>query len=573
MPDEKTSDGGLPSNTLEKTKGRDYLNYTRLMDAALEAKAKSLFPHFGEVPRGAVIVDVGSGTGKLAEYAAREFRNQDVTVVAVDNSHELLEIADYNRSLISLVYDDATQLENIPDSSVDIMYHGTVGHEICSFEGQEGIKKALNACYQKLKPGGREVWRDFAKPEYEGDVYMQILDQSGVIVEEATTNNVIDYRKLSLKALFDCFYREFLGGQAFSFKIVLLNETEYIKLPAEFAQEFIMRKDYTTNWRQEILEKYTYWNPAQARVIFKNAGFSEVEVIKDDNAYIRNNRLRNKVRLNEMRDGDLVEVEYLTHMVIKADKPSEAGIQTEELTIPVIDYQKLLDSIRINDAIMIGERVFPVAEFIARGSHKQVFSLADRPNAVIKIVRSDQTNIHNVFKSMQQMIDRQWILTEEKIPHMDILECDREGPPYRYVIQEKLPEGSVCAAGLIQKNGLIEDDIAQMAEIVNKFETKKQWQLDTNPYNWYRVNDADGSSRLVYVGGTIYTYDESWSFCRVGLLQWLDPRYTTLKEDHSGDIPTLRQSKRFAREWDGLTGRLVGWWKKYLFDTVQPKLS
>ena len=88
---------------------RDYTIYTKSMDAALEAKAGSIFPFFGEVPEGATIVDIGSGTGKLAELAARNFHS--AKVFALDYSHELLEMAGDDRTFIKPVL--VTQLNKI----------------------------------------------------------------------------------------------------------------------------------------------------------------------------------------------------------------------------------------------------------------------------------------------------------------------------------------------------------------------------------------------------------------------------------------------------------------------------
>src|SRR3989338_412879 len=68
---------------------RDYKIYEGAMDAATQAKAESIFPHFGNINPGDIIVDAGSGSGKLAELAAREFR--EARVMALDISHELQE--------------------------------------------------------------------------------------------------------------------------------------------------------------------------------------------------------------------------------------------------------------------------------------------------------------------------------------------------------------------------------------------------------------------------------------------------------------------------------------------------
>ena len=171
--------------------GRDMSVYTRYMDAALEAKVHSMISSFGDIREGARILDIGSGTGQVAESIAREYHNMGVKVFAVDASHDLLDIADSNKCVISIVYADATSLSPIPDSSVSVTMHGTIGHEINSFSGPEGLKRTLAVTLEKLEPGGLEVWRDFAKPEYEGPVLMRIMETGG-------TDNPVSYTHLDV---------------------------------------------------------------------------------------------------------------------------------------------------------------------------------------------------------------------------------------------------------------------------------------------------------------------------------------------------------------------------------------
>jgi ubiquinone/menaquinone biosynthesis C-methylase UbiE len=555
-------------------KGRDYEAYTHSLDAALEAKAASIFPHFGEVAEGAVIIDVGSGTGQLAEYAAREFRAR---VYAVDLSHELLEMADKNRSLIHLVFDDARTLTNIPSSSADIIYHTTIGHEIKSFSGEEGLKSTLAAAFRSLKPGGKEIWRDFVKPP-EGTVFLKILTDDGVgTAKEAMVDGILDYHRLSVRARFDRFYEEFLGGRAFKYEIVRREGEEYIKLGAKFAQEFLMRKDYAVNWRNEIKEEYTYWTPEEARAAFGEAGFTDIEVFPDDNQYIRDNRLKGKVALCQEENGQLKEIDFfLTHMVVVGHKPKDESREAGVVEIPFVDYQAVLDLIVVNEKeglLVIDGRQFAVGELVGQGAHKRAYRLKDGSDCVIKIARKDRPNIHSVFKSMQQAIERQPILEELNVPHMRIVDYDQKGPPFRYVIQEAIPKTAICAAKLIKDNALTEEDINQIAGVVNKFELGKQWQIDTSPYNWFRVKREDGRTEMVYTGGTVYRYDEAWAFSRIGLLQWIDPRYILGGVAEATAIPKALEADEFAKKWAEADSPMIGWWKKHLSPILQPRSS
>lgn len=548
--------------------GRDLTIYANLMDAALRSKAASIMSHFGDIPEQATIVDVGSGTGQLAEYIGSELHS--AKVYAVDLSHEMLTIAQENLSKINLVNDDATQLSKIPVNSVDIMYHGTVGHEINTFCGSEGTKNAIEAAYRSLKSGGKEIWRDFVKAPSE-EIYLEILSDSGLdSVEEATTDGFLDYNLLSTNALFQCFYEQFKGGKSFNYEIVEHDGKKLIKLPARMAQEFILRKDYTANWRQEIKEEYTYWTEDEAKQAFLESGFSKVEVVRDDNEYIRNNRLKGKVALYK-KEGELwEEIEFPTHMVVVATKLSDDIAKNTE--IGVVDYQPLLDSIKIEEGVIkIDESEFVIGKFLGQGQHKQVYELVgENSDKVIKVIRKDKATFHGAFTSIQQAVERQYILEGMGVNYMRICDYDRKGPPYRYIIQEKAPSDSVSAASLIQNGLMTEENVAQMAKIINKFELSKEWQIDTNPYNWFRINKGD-HTEMVYIGGTVYRYNEAWSFDKVGLIQWINPTYVENKKAQSARIATKQEAENFAKNWKNMKGKEIDWWKKYLNINVQPK--
>lgn len=428
------------------------------------------------------------------------------------------------------------------------------------------------ASFRCLKNGGREIWRDFVKPP-EGEVYLEILTNKGVnTVEEATINGFLDYSLLSTKALFNCFYEEFKGGKSFNYEIIEREGKQLIKMPAKYAQEFILRKDYTANWRQEIEEEYTYWTQDEAKSAFEKAGFTKVELVNDDNEYIRKNRLTGKVALYT-NDGDgLKTIEFPTHMVCVAHKNQENIAGIEDKKIESVDFKSLLDSIKINkNSIKIDGKEFPIGDLQGQGQHKQVYLIDDGENdKVIKIVRKDMTTFYSAFSSIQQSIEKQYLLEEFGVKYMRVFNYDRNGPPYRFLIQEKIPKGSMCASELIMNGELKEENVAQMAEIVNKFENSKHWQIDTNPFNWFRVN-KNGQSEMVYIGGTVYHYNEDWSFDKVGLLQWVDASYVEGEKKQSARVPKQAEVKDFTKRWQKMDTKYAVWWKKYLNLNIQPK--
>lgn len=555
---------------------RDYTVYNRSMDAALYSKAAYILPHFGDVPEGAIIVDAGSGTGSLAELVAREFRG--TRVIGLDISHELLERAHETQALIELVYGDAS-IQQFPDNSIHIIYSSTSGHEMESFGGAGTMTKAVENWYRQNRPGGRTIIRDFCKPALRQPVYMRILGTAGVdTIEEATVNGYTDYSLLSTRALFTAFYNEFQGGNAFTFKTNIINGVEYIVLDSEWAHEFYLRKDYTANWRQELKEKYTYWTLEDSRKALENVGFTNVQVIPEWNEYIVQHRLNGKICLyakNTQSDA-LEPIDFPpTHMVLVGEKPVH-----DTTVVPVTPpaeniYDKRKESIHLDpehSVVTIGSRVFKLdpTKPIATGTKKTVYHLADQRN-VLKVPSLESFNVHGAFKAILQSVERVNVLRSYGIPHLPILEKDPEGPPYRYFIQQRIPDGSLSAVDLLKAGELTENDVRQMAQVVNTCELGRIWQVDTNPYNWYRILQADGTWSMTYTDMKVYRYDEQWVFARIGLLQWLDVRLLDNIQANSSIIPTAKDYTELEAAWPILhSDPYVRWWKKYLHPLLQP---
>ncbi len=564
--------------------GRDYSIYARAMDAAEDAKALDIFPHI-DVAEGATILDLGAGTAALSERAARFFSRAQV--IAQDISHELLEIADHRRALIKLLFGNALD-QVLPDNSIDAAICSSCGHEIESFCGPGSMLSVLSVILKELKPGGRFVVRDFIKPDLQGEILMEIVgeDLFAAQASVASISGAPDYPKRSAAELFFLFHREFRGGGAFDYSIEQRGDRSFIRLPAEWAYEFYMRKDYVANWHNEISEKYSYWTAKEAELSFRAAGFADVKVIPHRNAWLVDNRLTGKIAL--FRGTGSSELEALpffdTHMVVIGAKPGSTNTQSSSAELHVVDYDRMLASISIDRGartLRIGERTFPLSEESGViGSKREVFYLKpdDGVRRVLKIPRTNGLNTHNCFKAMQQTIERQGILEHYKVPHLKVLDFDRSGPPYRYLLQEALPPGARSAAELLRNGELSERDVAQMAAIVNRFELEKRWQLDTNPFNWFRVTKDSGETEMVYADGKVYKFDERWAFARVGLLQWIDPNYVSLARDNCAVIPSAASASKLHAWWGGsesgasdlhFNRELAELWRKHLAPVVE----
>lgn len=562
-------------------------NFPIAMDAASQAKLLSTLPYLGEIPEGGTIADLGSGTGKVAELAALALSDDRVTVIGVDASHEMLELAAKQRTLAKLKYGNILENSLFKENSLDGIISSTTGHEVESFEGMGKMSQVIQNAYSWLKPDSRIAIRDFAKPTRKEDVYMKIFEKGGVDdIEKATIDGVIDYSKLSKRALFTVFHSEFEKlGRSFTYEIVHMNNQEYIKLAPEWAHEFYLRKDYTENWSQEIQEKYTYWTQEKAAAELKDAGFEDVHIYPDQNEYIVKNRLDQKIALFELNtENQLQQIEIpATHMVMTGKKPpvvvSDQGIN-EVSEEKCVNFEELASTIHFdknNWNLRIGEHSFKVTKGIEPvfGSKKIVYHLEGDPKRVIKTIQTESTpgrpefNISAKFKAMYQAVEREDVLNVKNVPHLKITDVDPEGPPYRYFIQEDVPSGSPSAAELISNGSLTENDVAQIASYINSFEKERLYQLDTNPYNWYKITDENGNSQMTYVDGKVYKYEKNWEFRRIGLLQWLDSSFLSLDGVNTARIPRNIDYEELQNQWKSNDPRFT-YWKKYLLTFLQP---
>jgi len=548
--------------------GRDQSLYQSSLNAPDLFKAHAIIPHL-EVPEGGSLKDIGSGTGRVTEILAHHFSR--ARVYGLDLSHELLEVAERDRMLMHPVYGNACE-QLFPDNSLDATCSSTCIHEILSFEGRTGLQRAMEVTFRELKPGGVLVIRDMVIPDGAEPVYLYLPDDDRRQPSSSDKELLSEVEQLSTLELFKKFHRDFGGGAAFDYVIESVEGREFIKVAPEWAYEFYMRKDYRRNYQNEIHEKYGPWTAAQAHHLLEDTGFCDISLHVEHNEWIIQNRLEGQVSLHQPdRHGILQKIPFPpTHLTIVARKPDAPAKRASLASFSLFDAREAIKDVQINreqGVLAVGNVRFSIDPDIAQGTKRTVFYRRDPAGTVIKIPRVDSENPHNAFKAMYQTIERQQVLTEYGVPHLKIVDYDRSGPPYRFIEQERLPENARCAADLILSGELEESDVQQIAELVNRFELEGVWQLDTNPYNWYRLTEPSGETRMVYADGKVYPYDEEWAFTRKGLLQWLMPELlpgpSNELEHRCAQIPRDLLSRDTALWWNS-ERPMVNWWRNFL---------
>ncbi|GAB4158268.1 MAG: bifunctional demethylmenaquinone methyltransferase/2-methoxy-6-polyprenyl-1,4-benzoquinol methylase UbiE [Planctomycetota bacterium] len=104
-----------------------------------------------DIPEGAVLLDVGTGTGKIPEYLAQH--RPDLKITGIDISREMLAIASRKNQKANFLYADATMLP-FEDESFDCVVSAFV------FRNLQDRPAALKEMFRVLRPGGDVILLD-----------------------------------------------------------------------------------------------------------------------------------------------------------------------------------------------------------------------------------------------------------------------------------------------------------------------------------------------------------------------------------------------------------------------------
>ena len=184
--------------------------------------------------------------------------------------------------------------------------------------------------YQELAPGGVWVNRDVVGPDDKEKVVLIKLDREDGRNEDweqdfEERDQLTEYLGgLSTRALFLRFARDFRRGEDydFAYRWVEHEGEEYVELSQEQAMEFISKKDYHSNWKSEMHEKFCFWNFADWKRELEAAGFViDANSSVYTNNWLVENRYLGKADLYELKEGLPVRLPYpVTHMLMVAEK-------------------------------------------------------------------------------------------------------------------------------------------------------------------------------------------------------------------------------------------------------------
>lgn len=282
----------------ELTQGRNFHVYSRQMDASVDQKLQDITPHIKE----GIIVDKGAGTGLLMHILQAKL--PDSIILGTDVSSHYTDESD------DVIQVDARD-QYFPDGTVDTIIFSSVLHEVYSYSGYVtgAVKDALKVAWDELKPGGRLIIRDGVAPPHPQDVW-------------------IGFGNNHTKAVFYRFLKDFKGGLyenlINNLPTSVFQNRQYFLVSLWLANEFLSKKDYTTNWDQEMNEVFGFWTKNGFVEILTGLGFSIQYTCSYCNPWILKNRYAGKVTLrNNYQGGPSFAIQHpATTIVVVAEKPA-----------------------------------------------------------------------------------------------------------------------------------------------------------------------------------------------------------------------------------------------------------
>ncbi|MDF3066501.1 MAG: hypothetical protein K0R38_2102 [Polyangiaceae bacterium] len=279
--------------------GDAYQRYLAGMDRSMRQKVALTAAHLlGE----GTVADMGMGSGSGTQALASLYPR--MRVIGVDVNPEMVDRARAKLSLPNLEFVAGDIAQPVfPPNSLDAVFDSSVLHHVTSFNGydHEAAARALGAQVEQLSIGGSLIVRDFVAPD-EGEILLELPTTDGDETDAAET--------CSSARLFERFAREFRplsSAPGFVFEKVLPREAgwERYRVQRRWAVEFLLRKDYRSDWASEVLEEYTYFTQPRFEAEYRRLGLRLLASFPIHNPWIVQHRFVGKARLWSLEDEPL----------------------------------------------------------------------------------------------------------------------------------------------------------------------------------------------------------------------------------------------------------------------------
>ena len=220
---------------------------------------------------GEKVVHIASGDG-LMTYIMAILRPRQ-HFIGIDKDRRVVNKAreTYNLDNLEFITGDATH-DIFEPESLDAVINSYSLHEIYSNAryNENTVRQALEKQFKALKKEGLMFIRDYASPQEEEFVMIELPDEEGTgeTPESFSDAEFLEWYAQNARPKSD------LGTGGFFLEELpqLYPGTRLFRLPYKWAYEFILRKDTRTNSHKELPLEYTYFTDREFRKELRNFG-------------------------------------------------------------------------------------------------------------------------------------------------------------------------------------------------------------------------------------------------------------------------------------------------------------
>lgn len=279
-----------------------YASYYAGMDASMQQKVALTTAHF---PTSGTVVDMGSGSGRGTYDLACLHPELELVGVDINPTAVTTAAAQYQRPNLRYVAGDIAD-PLFPDNSIDGILDSSVLHHVTSFNGYSTarLETCLDNQVRALRTGGVLIIRDFVAPDGPDEVVLSIRDDDGASDGPIPALSTWAMWRRYTATVAQGRYRagelpwRDLGADGAGWR--------KLRLHLRDAQEFLLRKDYRTDWDVELLEEYTYFTQAEFIRALERRGLRVVTAAPIRNPWIVANRYRGRARLATIDGAELM---------------------------------------------------------------------------------------------------------------------------------------------------------------------------------------------------------------------------------------------------------------------------
>ncbi|MBL9008463.1 MAG: class I SAM-dependent methyltransferase [Myxococcales bacterium] len=283
-----------------------YAAYYAGMDKSMQQKVALTTAYF---PVRGTLADMGCGSGAGSYDLA--CLHEGLHVVGVDVAPESVAYAKAHYRRPNLEYRLGDIAEPIFDrESLDGVLNSSVFHHLTSFNdfSLQPVRRALDEQTRALRPGGVLIIRDFVVPRGPAEVLIDLPMRDGAPAEPSGASDVAG---LSSAALFERFAAEWRSSQNPTGPVPYRRlgsvrpGWQRYRTSLRAASEFVLRKDYRSDWAAECKEEYTYFSQAEFERELAQRDLRIAVSIELRNPWIVENRFRGRFFLYDLDEKPL----------------------------------------------------------------------------------------------------------------------------------------------------------------------------------------------------------------------------------------------------------------------------